>query len=129
MLSIMLVSALGFILSFYAFLLKRKLKSNPEYKPVCDISDFISCSKPVLSEYGKIFIIANSVVGMLFYALMFGLAIKGMAIVLFGLSIAVCLASGYLAYILFFKIHTWCLLCTAMYIVNVLLLLLSYQNL
>jgi vitamin-K-epoxide reductase (warfarin-sensitive) len=124
--TIIFLSLLGFSLSFYAYILEKKIKSNPTYKAVCDISDTFSCSKPLLSEYGEIFGFSNSLLGMLFYATMAILAFLGRTNLLFYLSVASLFASAFLAYILYFRIKTVCLICTTIYGINILLFLVMY---
>ncbi|MGE0206674.1 MAG: vitamin K epoxide reductase family protein [Candidatus Babeliales bacterium] len=124
--SIFLVSLIGFALSYYAYNLEQKIEKNPFYKPVCDISDRFSCSKPILSQYGKLFGFSNALAGMVYYATTAILALMGQATILFYCALAALLASCVLAYILYARIKTVCLICTAIYMVNIILFLLTY---
>ena len=36
---------IGFLLSLYMFIVERKPENNPSYKPVCNLSDRVSCTK------------------------------------------------------------------------------------
>jgi len=127
-LSIALVAAAGFALSLYDYFVERKIMANPAYKPACDLSDRISCSKPILSQYGKLFFVSNALVGMAFYSVVFIAALLGLSQVLFILACGAIGASLVLAYILYFKVHALCLICSAIYVVNILLFVLSYIN-
>lgn len=125
-LALLIISAIGFFLSLYAFYVERKLKSQKNYKAVCDISDRISCTKAFAAGYGRIFGISNSLAGMLFYALVFIITFYGSLNLTFYLSILSIFASLYLAYVLQFKVRAVCLICYSIYAVNMLLLIFSY---
>lgn len=127
--SIALVAIAGFVLSLYGYFIDGKIKQDPTYKPACDLSDRISCSKPILSPYGKLLYVSNALVGMAFYGLVFLLALLGFPHLIFVCACAALAASGVLAYILYFKVGAFCLLCHAIYAVNILLFVLSYLNL
>ena len=124
--SIFIIAAVGFIVSLYSFFIEQKLKYNPAYKPVCDISDRISCTKPFTSSYGNIFFLSNAVIGIFFYAFIMILAWCEYAMLIFYCSLVAVIISIYLAYILYTKIKSLCLLCTAIYAVNLALLVVSY---
>lgn len=123
--SIFLLSLVGLAVSVYTYLLEEKIKKEPTYKPVCDLSDRISCSKPIKSNYGKLFFISNSLMGMLYYVVVGLLALVDAHTLLLILSSVALLLSGILAYILYFKIKSFCLLCNAIYLVNILIFVLS----
>ncbi len=126
---IMLIALLGLIISLYSYWVERQLLQNVNYKPACDISDHISCSKPFASIYSAVLGISNTVVSIMFYTSMFWLAVGDFNKLLFiGATVSV-LFSLYLAYLLYFKIRSLCLICTSLYIVNILLLVATYYNL
>jgi vitamin-K-epoxide reductase (warfarin-sensitive) len=127
--SIFVVALVGFGISLYTYLLEEKIKRVPDYKPVCDISDRISCTKPMKSPYATLFYFSNAIVGMVFYALVALLALLEMHKLLIILIIAGCVVSCVLAYLLYFKIKSLCLLCTSLYIINGILLFLSLRSL
>ncbi|MCH6575124.1 MAG: hypothetical protein IH795_07960 [Bacteroidetes bacterium] len=52
MIAITILAILGLVVSAYAVYLEKKVKADPNYNPLCDISDKISCSKPIVSLYG-----------------------------------------------------------------------------
>ena len=59
--SIMILSCLGFFVSLYTFIIEEKIKRDRSYKPVCDISDAISCSKPIMIQYGNLIGFSNTI--------------------------------------------------------------------
>lgn len=128
-LSIAITALAGFALSLYGYFIEGKILQNPAYKPACDLSDRVSCSKPILSKYGKLFFVSNTLVGMGFYSLVFLLALLGLSQLIFLSACAALGASLVLAYILYFKVGSFCLLCHAIYFVNIVLFVLSYLNL
>ena len=125
--SILILAFLGFCISLYGFIIEKQIKKNPQYKPACDISDTVSCSKPLLSKYGKLFFVSNSLLGVLFYLSMIILAWYEQGQLLFYGSLISVLVSIILAYILFFKIRSVCLLCLMIYVINVLMLLFVFN--
>jgi vitamin-K-epoxide reductase (warfarin-sensitive) len=125
MMLIIFLAVLGFCISLYGFFIEQKLKTNPDYKPLCDISEKASCTKPIASPMGKIFWVSNTIMGMLFYASIIVLAYMRLYQLIVLLSSIACLVSLYLAYILFFHIKTVCLICTLTYLINAALLVIS----
>jgi hypothetical protein len=95
--SIFVVALVGFGISLYTYLLEEKIKRVPDYKPVCDISDRISCTKPMKSPYATLFYFSNAIVGMVFYALVALLALLEMHKLLIILIIAGDSVGGLLA--------------------------------
>ena len=126
MIFIILLALAGIVISIYAYTVEMNISKNPEYKPACDISDKISCTRVMGSSYGKMLGISNALIGMAFYAVLFVLACFSAASLIFYLSIAAVIASIALAYISYFKVKSFCLVCTSVYVVNVLLLVVSY---
>jgi len=122
---IIILSILGFILSSYALSIEKKFKKS-KYKPACDINDKISCTKALTSSYAKLFKIKNSILGIFFYILIIVLAITNQIQTIFYLAIAATAGSVFLAYISYFKLKTICIVCTSIYIINILLLIISY---
>lgn len=125
MIEYILLSALGFAISLYTYLLELKVKRMPQYKPFCDISDKISCTKVMKSEYASLFYISNALFALVFYVFMFAFALKRMIIPLIIGSFGAFAVSLFLAYILYFKIKSFCLLCTSLYVTNLCLFLIS----
>jgi len=118
MITISILAGSGFFLSLYAYLLERKVKINPNYKPLCDISDRISCTKPILSKYAHLFYFSNAAIGMFYYALVLMLAFLHAYKLLFVATLGACAASLFLGYLLYFKIKSLCIVCTVLYIIN-----------
>ncbi len=123
------VAGLGLIISLYAYYIEQKIAQNAHYKAACDLSDIVSCSKPITSAYGKLFGISNAVLGMLYYALIMVLVLLHSKMVLYIAALIAFLFSFYLAWLLYFRIRAFCILCTTTYIINIILLLLTYINL
>jgi vitamin-K-epoxide reductase (warfarin-sensitive) len=124
---ILVLAAVGFCISVYTYFLEKKIKEQPNYKPVCDLSDRISCSKPMKSPYASIFYFSNAVVGIAYYLMIIVLALLQMHSLLLFATAAGCIFSAFLAYLLYFKIKSLCLLCTTLYVINILLLILAIR--
>jgi vitamin-K-epoxide reductase (warfarin-sensitive) len=127
-LSIVILSLCGFVLSLYAYRLERALAANPNYQAACQLSEVVSCTKPILSEYGSMFGVSNGILGLLFYSLMTVAAFVGTMGFVFYASVAACLVSVYLAYLLAFRIRVLCPVCVSIYAINLALLIVSYKN-
>ena len=123
------LSLAGLIVSAYALLVEYKLSKNPQYKPACDLSDRMSCTKPILSKYGRMFGFSNALLGIFFYAGMALIALLNMDRLVFAGAVIACVASLFFAWILYRKIKTVCLICNTIYLINGLLLVVSYFNL
>jgi len=126
--SILVLSIFGLVVSTYSLFVERKVSRSKDYKPMCDINDRISCTKAFSSEYGKHFGISNTVFGLTYYVLVLLLALLDQTVYVFYLTILGVLASIYLAHLLYFKIKSYCVVCTSIYIINVLLLLLALKT-
>ncbi len=63
MIFIILLALAGIVISIYAYTVEMNISKNPEYKPACDISDKISCSRVMRSGYGKLFGISTGLFG------------------------------------------------------------------
>ncbi len=126
---VILVSGIGFLVCVYGFFIERNLKRDHDYKAACDLSDKVSCTKTFLSPWSKLFGISNIYIGMLFYASMMLLGWQSQAHLVFLGAVGACIASLFFAYILYTKIKTFCLVCTSIYVINLILLILAYYNL
>lgn len=122
--SIILLAVIGFAVSLYTYITEQKIKNEPDFKPVCDISDRISCTKVMKSEYSNLFFFSNAGVGMLFYVVMIILALIPAPKLMLLAAFASVTVSAILAYILYFKIKSVCLLCTSLYVINLAMLIL-----
>ncbi len=126
-LSIFVLALIGFGISLYAYFVEGKIKKDADYKPACDLSERISCSKPLKSEYANLFWVSNTLAGMLFYAFVGVLALLDATTFILIAGIAACVLSLFLGYILYFKIKSFCLVCTSLYIVNALILIFAFS--
>ncbi len=125
---IVLLSFLGFCVSLYAYSIVQNLKKDPSYKPVCNLSDRISCTKPLESPYGKLLGFSNSFLGLVYYPIMGLLAIFGNAISLLLVATGSLVITLYLAYLLFFKVKSLCLICLSIYAVNISIFIVAFRN-
>jgi vitamin-K-epoxide reductase (warfarin-sensitive) len=124
--SLFILSLIGFGISTYAFFVEQKLMKDSQYKAVCDVSDMVSCTKPLLSPYATLLGVSNTILGMLFYAAMAVCALAELTILIWYGSVVAVLMSSVFAYLLYFKIKSLCLICTSIYVVNLLLLYVAY---
>ncbi|MCH7568535.1 MAG: hypothetical protein IIA87_03865 [Nanoarchaeota archaeon] len=122
---IQILAILGFLLSFYALYIEKKYEKSKKYKSLCDISEKVSCTKAFSSKYGKLFGLSNSVYGMIFYLVILLLSFYNITYI-FYLSMLAVIGSVYLAYVLYFKLNNFCLVCSGIYLVNIILLIFSY---
>ncbi len=123
--TITIIATVGLILSVYAYYVERKGKDK-NYKALCDINNKMSCSKAFSSKYGKTFGVSNSIYGILFYLLIIILYSINQRNIIFYLAIFSVLGSVYLGYLQYFKIKNFCLVCTLIYLVNLLLLFFAW---
>ena len=123
----------GLLLSLYAVGVKRAAAEDPDYVPQCDISEEVSCSKVMHSEYGNMLSLigivdegslwdqANSLYGAGFY-LLSGIVscvdTPGANKILFALSAVSMTITAVLAYIMFFRIGAVCVVCLGTYVAN-----------
>ncbi|XP_071539939.1 vitamin K epoxide reductase complex subunit 1-like protein 1 [Panulirus ornatus] len=142
--SLILLAIIGIFLSAYALYVEVLKEIDRDYQAMCDISASISCSKVFTSKYGRGFGILgellgedhllnqpNSIFGMIFYCLVIIMGeIKSLKVAKFqrvfiGLSN---LMSIYLAYLLYFVLKDFCIVCVSTYIVNILLTVLAFMR-
>lgn len=121
--SILILAIIGFGISLYAYFTETKIKEDPNYHPACDINDRISCSAPLKSEYSNIFYFSNAAMGMVFYMMIGIVTFFNMHYLLLGLSSLGLMITIMLAYLLYFRIKSLCIVCTSLYIVNILIFL------
>ena len=123
---ITILAIIGLLLSIYALYVGKK-SSEKHYKAACDINDKISCTKAFSSSYGKILGISNSVFGIIFYIIILILNALDNIQVIFYLAVISVIGSIYLAYISYIKLKILCIVCSSIYLVNILLLIFSYK--
>ncbi|RZD30587.1 MAG: hypothetical protein CXT77_04160 [uncultured DHVE6 group euryarchaeote] len=126
MIYIQLLAIVGLIISFYSLYVEKKLERQTNYSPVCDINKKISCSTAFESKYSKTLGINNSILGLGFYSAIFILYLTFYAPLILYLAAFGMLTTIYLAYLSYFKLKNFCLVCTGIYLVNILLLILAW---
>ena len=119
------LSLVGFLLSVYFLYVKFRSGKDKNYKPICDFSDTISCSKAATSKYSTLHVIPTSILGLIFYPLVFALAQYSMFEYIFYLAIA---TTAFLIYQIYnsFRIKVACPVCIAIYIVHIGIIYFSY---
>ncbi|XP_028396501.1 vitamin K epoxide reductase complex subunit 1-like [Dendronephthya gigantea] len=136
---------LGIVLSIYALYVEVKKMQDKSFVALCDIHSKMSCSKVFSSKYGtgfglvepllgkdSIFNIPNSIYGIAFYIFVLslgffdGVTVAWIVVINCILS---CVGCVYLAYILYYILEDFCIVCVSTYVVNALLLVLSIYHL
>ena len=112
---------------------------DPEFDPVCAISEKMDCVSVALSPYSKILGLPNSIYGVFTYLLILALVplrlktkikiLEHLENYLFLLALFSVGLSVYLAYVSTFKIKSFCIWCTALYVVNLVFLVLAWLSL
>ncbi|KAM9583474.1 vitamin K epoxide reductase complex subunit 1 isoform 1-T1 [Trichechus inunguis] len=134
----------GFGLSLYALHVKAAHARDKDYRALCDVGTAISCSRVFSSRWGRGFGLvehvlgpdsvlnqSNSIFGCIFYTLQLFLGcLRGRwTSILLVLSSLLSLAgSVYLAWILFFVLYDFCIVCITTYAINVGLTVLSFRG-
>ncbi|XP_077170871.1 vitamin K epoxide reductase complex subunit 1 [Paroedura picta] len=137
--------AVGLALSLYAFHVETSKEQDASYRALCDLSAAVSCSRVFTSRWGRgfglvagllgprsLFNQPNSIFGIAFYTLQILLGFSSSslaAIALLASSFVSIAGSLYLAYILFFVLHDFCVVCISTYLLNFALLFLNYMRL
>lgn len=121
-----IVAMLGFVISWYTYHVEQYVGKKKGYQPGCDIRDWASCTKAFSSNHSTTFGLSNGVWGLLFYLVIIVLALFGEIQYIFLLSLLSVFVSIYLAYILYSRVKTLCVVCTSIYIINIALALSSY---
>ncbi len=116
------LAALGFVISLYALYVERRLEHNRKYVPACDIRKNVSCSRAFMSEWGNLLGLPNSAYGLLYYGTVFALAYAGIALPLLVVAIAGAMAAVGLAVVSYGIQRNFCLVCTAVYAINLVIL-------
>jgi uncharacterized membrane protein len=123
---IIVLAVIGLIISIYGIMVERKLRQDNQYKAACDISDAISCTRPMLSPYGKMLGVSNIWACAYFYIAVLAAALFKIPL-LMTLLISIGLVTTIIfAYILYFKIKSLCLICTSLYFINIALAITWY---
>jgi len=128
MAAIIILSFLGLALSLYAHGVEERKKRQPGYKPFCDLTEKVSCTKALMSEWGKMLGISNALTGIAYYALIFSLALLSSWVWIYFLSIIALVFSLFLAYLLYSRVKSYCVLCTSIYLINLLIFLVVWTR-
>ncbi|CAK1556333.1 unnamed protein product [Leptosia nina] len=127
---LILTGIMGILISTYTLYVEMAAESRPGYKAFCDFAEHASCSRVLTSEYSKgfgflpetsTFQLPNCIYGVLFYCIIIFLSTYDNVLVLrFQLlleasSLVTCI---YLAYLLIFVLHDFCIVCVSTYVVN-----------
>ncbi len=123
----MVLALLGLLLSCYALYVEWKFHQKKKYHALCDISSAVSCTKAFSSPYGRLFKLPNAFYGVLFYVSVFLFAFYGLPTFVFYGAVLSMLATFVLAYLSYVKMKNLCLVCSSIYVVNILLLIFSYR--
>lgn len=129
---LLIVIVLGLLVSIYGLYVEVKHDRDQSYKPMCDISEKISCSAAFFTVYGRglgllpeMISYRNPVYAIIFYPI--ALLILGIGqSVLNGtlflvLTFVPVVVAVYLAYILFIVLKVVCVVCISMYALSALL--------
>ncbi|KAF4514165.1 UNVERIFIED_CONTAM: hypothetical protein B566_EDAN019262 [Ephemera danica] len=142
--SIITTVMVGLVLCWYAFVVEMTKELDEKYEALCDISEHMSCSRVFMSRYGKGFGLIGLIVGddsawnqpnPIFGAALY-IAILMMtqchtsrwALTQVVLCAIINAGSLYLACILYFVLHDFCVVCVSTYLVNLVLLLLAWKR-
>ena len=123
--SVRWLSLLGFVLCAYSLHVMNNLRKYKSYKPLCDVKENISCSKAFTSKYGYLTGFPNPIYGLVFYTIIFISTLYYNTRLILYLSMLSVAFSLYLAYISYFKQKNFCLVCSTIYLINLLILLMS----
>jgi uncharacterized membrane protein len=126
-LTIIAVSAIGFFLSIYAFSVMKKVRRDQSYTPFCDISSSVSCSRAFASRYGVTLGIPNPLAGIFYYSLVAAVSGLKPGWLLF-LVIPALAVTVYLAVISYVVQRNFCLVCSAVYVVNLVLAIIVFSG-
>jgi uncharacterized membrane protein len=116
---------LGLFLTFYAIYVKNRSDEDKKYRPWCEINKRMSCLKAFKSDYFDRFFLPNTVWGLIYYGIIIIISYR-FAHYIFYVSIPACIYTLYLMYISYFKEKNFCIICSATYLINFLLLFLGW---
>jgi vitamin-K-epoxide reductase (warfarin-sensitive) len=122
-----ILSAAGLVLSFYALHVEQYAGRKKGYQAMCDINEELSCTRAFTSDYGQTWGVSNAVYGVFFYLIVLMLSIANESGYILVLSLCAVIGSVYLAYVQYGKLRTLCVVCTAIYLINILLLIFSFR--
>ncbi len=121
MLAILALALSGLALSLYALRVAR----GKRVRRACDLDEHVSCTRAFTSPASRTLGIHNAWYGIVFYALAAALSLTPLVGVLATLCALAACASLRLAYVSYVRMRNFCLVCTATYLVNIALLVMS----
>ena len=129
---LILLALAGIIVTLYAIYVERQT-NKIGFKAMCDINDYASCSRVLKSPYAKmtkmifnlkddhVLNVPNTYFGLLFYIAVIIYNFVDVSyqevLLLVASGISLCACFG-LAYILYFKLKDFCVVCVATYFIN-----------
>ena len=111
----------GILLSVYALHVKRR-SGRDDYTPLCDINEHISCTKAFTHTYGTTLKVHNGWLGVIYYTLVFAVPHPSFFFIIATIAM---IKTFQLAYLSYWKMRNFCLVCTATYIINAWLFLIA----
>ena len=121
---------LGVVVALYALYIEHRKSEDEGYEALCDTESF-SCTKVLMSEYGHILSqwgvvkqgsrwdVPNPILGLAFYGLVLLYKPLGLPRArVFAASLGSCLFSLYLAGVLYWVLHDFCVVCVSSYVCN-----------
>ncbi len=126
---ILALALVGFCLSAYVFHVEQYAGKKKDFRAWCDFTERISCTKAFTSEFAHTGMLPNSIIGMMVYSVIGLLAYFNEIQYLFLISLACLLFSVFLAYVLFVRVRSYCLVCISIYAINLGLVLISASRL
>ena len=130
------LGVIGALCTLYAIYVEKRHEDNANYNAYCDINNRVSCTAVLKSPYARmvkktfnlsdnsVFNVPNTYYGMLFYiaVILYNVypftLIPFREVLLLGASFCSLLVCVMLGYIMHYKLHNYCLVCIATYIVN-----------
>lgn len=137
--AVVFLCLLGYVVCVYALSVEFHVEADPQYEAMCDINEKMSCTKVLTSEYGKGFGLLGYIIGhdhpLNLKNPFFGLAFYTIQLILsdrksslackLQLATAIMANCGtlWLAYILYFVLNDFCVVCVSTYAINFCVLL------
>ncbi|HYD48362.1 MAG TPA: thioredoxin domain-containing protein [Terriglobales bacterium] len=137
-LPVLLAAAIGLWVSITIENVKRQLDSDANFASFCNVNARVNCDVVLSSDYANLFGVSVSLLACLYYGGMLLLAAglvysesfsrrRSLAAALFAGSIFGLIFSIYMAYVAFFVLNTVCLLCSALYLVSLVVFVFSWR--
>lgn len=135
-LTIVLLALAGIGSSIYLTLIHYWHLVDPSYQSICSVSQTFDCDKVNTSEYSVFLGVPIALYGVAFYLVILTLTLMSFSTgeklaraldLVFGLSTLSFLLSVALALVSEFKVGAFCLFCISLYVINTLLMLISFK--